>query len=115
MSSPASSRSRHYHLGQYEVVGHIASGAMGAVYKARDTVTGRMVALKVLPPEYASKPLLLERFRREAEHGKKLRHENIASIFDFTNAQDTYFLVMEFVDGINLHEHIFPQRRLSAE
>jgi len=115
MSSPASSRSRRYCLGRYEVVSHVGSGSMGAVYKARDTDTGRIVALKVLPPDYASNRLLLERFLREANHGKMLCHENIAGIYDFTNDKDIYFLVMEFVDGINLHDYVCRRGPLSPE
>lgn len=116
MSSPASSRSRRHTLGQYEYVfPPIGSGSMGAVYKGLDTKTGRTVALKVLPPQSASNPLLVHRFQREAKNGMRLNHENIAAIYDFTNDKDTYFLVMEFVDGTNLHEHICQRGTLSAE
>ena len=112
-SSQARPRSRGYYLGQYEVVGHIGSGSMGAVYRAVDTETGRVVALKVLPPVFAANPLLLKRFQREAEHGKRLSHENIAGIYDFTSDKDTYFQVMEFVDGLNLHEYVCRKGPLS--
>jgi serine/threonine protein kinase len=112
--SPAPSRSRGYYLGRYEVVKHLGAGSMGAVYKATDSETGRVVALKVLPPQYAANPLLLKRFQREAKHGQRLNHENIAGIYEFTNDKDTYFQVMEFVDGVNLHEYVFRKGTLSA-
>src|SRR5438105_2248398 len=63
---PAKGPRRAVRIGKYEVVAHIASGGMAAVYRARDTESGREVALKVLSPEMAAKPAMLERFRREA-------------------------------------------------
>jgi serine/threonine protein kinase len=89
---------------------------MGTVYQALDTETGRKVALKVLPPVLAANDLLRERFSREANHGKRLRHENIAAIYDFSHDEkDIYFLVMEFVDGPNLHDYICQKGTLPAE
>jgi serine/threonine-protein kinase len=96
---------RSIRIGKYEVLSHIATGGMGAVYKARDTENGREVALKVLSPEMASKPGMLERFRREAKHALKLRHENIVTLHECGEANHTYYLVMEFIDGDDLHEY----------
>jgi hypothetical protein len=94
-------------LGKYQILGHIASGGMGTVYKARDPDTDATVALKVLPPELlAGKPALLERLRREAQVGIRLRHENIVTLYELGEAGGTYFLVMEFVEGIDLSEHV---------
>ena len=70
-------------VGKYEVVAHIATGGMGAVYRARDPESGLDVALKVLTPEMAAKPAMLERFRREARSAAKLHHENIVRLFEF--------------------------------
>jgi serine/threonine-protein kinase len=78
---------------------------MGAVYKARDTETGKEVALKVLSPEMAAKPSMVERFRREAKHAAKLCHENVVTLHEFGEVNHTCFLVMEFIDGIDLHEY----------
>jgi serine/threonine-protein kinase len=97
---------RNIRIGKYEVVSHIATGGMGAVYKARDTENDREVALKVMSPEMAAKPSMVERFRREARHAAKLRHENIVTVYDFGEANHTFYLAMEFVDGIDLHEYI---------
>jgi serine/threonine protein kinase len=97
---------RNVRIGKYEVVAHIATGGMGAVYKARDTEIGRVVALKVLSPEMAAKPSSIERFRREARHAAKLRHENIVTLYEFGEANRTCFLVMEFIDGIDLFEYV---------
>ena len=75
-SEPAIKKGGHRYLsvGKYQVLKHIATGGMGAVYRARDQETDREVALKVLSPELVVKPLVVERFRREAKLGQKLRH-----------------------------------------
>src|ERR1043166_4158827 len=95
---PAKGPRRAIRIGKYEVLEHIASGGMGAVYRARDRKTGREGALKVLTPEMAARPAMLERFRREARHASRLRHDNIVSIYEFDQAKGTYYLAMEFVD-----------------
>src|SRR5919199_5937966 len=108
---PADKGTRRARLGRYEVLAHIATGGMGAVYRARDTESDREVALKVLNPQRAADPAILERFRREARHAAKLRHENIVSLYDADEVNGQLFLVMEFVDGIDLHEYV---KRLGA-
>jgi serine/threonine-protein kinase len=117
MSSDPSARRprRAVRVGKYDVVGHIATGGMGAVYKAIDTVLKREVALKVLPPDAASKPNALERFRREARNAARLRHENIVTIYEFSQAGTTFYLAMEFVEGIDLQEYIDRKGRLDPE
>ncbi len=103
---PAKGPRRNIRIGKYEVLSHVATGGMGAVYKARDTEHDREVALKVLSPEMAAKPAMVERFRREARHAAKLRHENVVTLYEFGEANRTYFLAMEFIDGIDLHEYV---------
>src|SRR5258707_6948670 len=61
-------------IGKYEILARVATGNMGSVYRARDVDVGREVALRVLAPELASRPALLERFRRAARQAAKLRH-----------------------------------------
>jgi eukaryotic-like serine/threonine-protein kinase len=105
-SDPAAKKPhRSIRIGKYEVLSHIATGGMGAVYKARDTEDGREVALKVMSPEMASKPSMIERFRREAKHAAKLSHENVVTLYEFGEVNNTWFLAMEFIDGIDLHEY----------
>jgi serine/threonine-protein kinase len=104
---PASKVSRRaVRIGKYEVLTHIATGGMGAVYKARDTETGREVALKVLMPETAAKPAFLERFRREARSAGKLCHENIVALYEYAEWHGTHFIALEFVDGTDLHDYV---------
>jgi serine/threonine-protein kinase len=102
-------------IGKYEVLRHIASGGMGAVYRARDVEAGREVALKVLSPELAANPTMIERFRREARAAAQLRHENIVGLYEFGEVAGTYFLALEFVDGIDLHDYIQHHGPLSAD
>jgi serine/threonine protein kinase len=106
---------RTVRIGKYEVLSHIATGGMGAVYRARDTELGREVALKVLPPDLASNPGLLERFRREARSAAKLCHENIVTLFEFGEVGGTNFLALEYVDGIDLHDYINRKTKLDPE
>jgi serine/threonine-protein kinase len=106
---------RPVRIGKYEVVKHIATGGMGAVYRARDTALDREVALKVLPKEVAANPGAIERFRREARNAAKLRHENIVSIYEFGEVQGNWFLALEFVEGIDLYEYISRKTRLEPE
>ena len=93
-------------FGKYEVLRHVASGGMGAVYKALDTETKREVALKVLPPDLAANPKMCERFQREAQSVAKLCHENIVALYEFGETNGTFYLALEFIDGIDLHEYI---------
>jgi serine/threonine protein kinase len=97
---------RNQRIGRYEVLQYLATGGMGAVYRALNTESGQEVALKVLPPEIAIKPGMLERFRQEAIHAAKLRHGHIVTLFEYAEVNHTHFLAMEFVDGIDLHEYV---------
>src|SRR5260370_32907278 len=93
-------------LGKYEVRHHIASGGMGSVYRAVDVELGRDVALKVLPPDLAANPKVLERFRREAQAASRLRHDNVVAIYECGEAAGTHYLALEFVHGTNLQDYI---------
>jgi eukaryotic-like serine/threonine-protein kinase len=106
---------RPVRIGKYEVLSHIATGGMGAVYKARDVELRREVALKILPPELAAKPALLERFKREAIHAARLRHENIVTLFECGEVGGTHYLALEFVQGIDLGDYIDRNGKLDPE
>jgi serine/threonine protein kinase len=115
-SDPTSTGSRRpQRFGKYEVIGHIASGGMGAVYRAVDVELKRPVALKVLNTDMAGKPAMLERFRREARSAAKLSHENIVTLYDWGEANGTHYLALEFVEGVDLHEYICRKGRLEPE
>ena len=89
----------------------IATGGMGEVWRARDTVLGREVAVKLLKPEYADDPTFRARFEAEARHAAALHHPGIASVFDYGLLEEghTPYLVMELVDGEPLSDA--PRRR----
>jgi serine/threonine protein kinase len=85
--------------GRYELVRQIARGGMADVYLARDLLLDRPVALKVLFAEFSVDESFVQRFRREAQSAANLTHPNVVSIFDWGEADRTYFIVMEYVDG----------------
>ena len=93
-------------LSHFRVVERIGAGGMGVVYRARDEHLQRDVAVKVLPSGTFGDDAARKRFRREALALAKLRHPNIATIFDFDTQDDTDFLVMEFVPGITLSDRL---------
>jgi serine/threonine protein kinase len=82
----------------------IGRGGMGFVYRVRQTKLERDVALKILPEELASDPAFAERFSREGRLLAKLNHPNIVAVHDFGQAGPFFFLMMEFVDGVNLRQ-----------
>jgi serine/threonine-protein kinase len=85
--------------GRYELTHLIARGGMAQVYRSRDRLLDRPVALKVLFPELSVDRSFVERFRREAQAAANLSHPNIVPVFDWGEDSGTYFIVMEFVDG----------------
>jgi predicted Ser/Thr protein kinase/tetratricopeptide (TPR) repeat protein len=89
---------------QLEITDFIGRGGMGAVYKARQKELGRVVALKILPPDVGKDPAFAERFAREAKALAMLNHPGIITIYDFGRADGLYYLLMEFVDGVNLRQ-----------
>lgn len=89
---------------RYEVHRRIGRGGMADVYLARDSVLDRPVAIKVLFTEFANDPSFVERFRREAQSAANLNHPNIVSVFDWGEEGDSYFIVMEYIDGRSLSE-----------
>lgn len=102
-------------LGKYEIVRHIATGGMGSVYRAIDTETGEVVALKILRENLAARPVLIERFRREARNAAKLIHPNIVTLRDWGEIDGIYFLAMEFIEGIELDKLIAQRQKLTPE
>jgi eukaryotic-like serine/threonine-protein kinase len=100
--------------GRYQIVRHLARGGMAEVYLARDLLLDRPVALKVLFPEFATDRSFVERFRREARSAANLNHPSIVSIYDWGEDDGTYFIVMEYVDGLTLRDLIHRQGPLMA-
>lgn len=97
-----------------EIIELIGAGGMGAVYKARQPGLDRLVALKVLPSEFDHDVKFALRFTREARTLAKLNHPNIVSVHEFGNVGETYYFLMEFVDGSTLRD-IVSAGHLAAE
>ncbi len=116
-AAPDKRAKRGERLGRFEVLAHIASGGMGAVYKAFDPVEKRVVALKVMSPQLVAKPNMIARFRREAMSAANLKHENIVALLEFGPVDDTFYIALEFIDGKDLHDYISqaPGGRLDPE
>jgi serine/threonine protein kinase len=87
-----------------EIGDMIGAGGMGCVFRATQTKLDRIIALKVLPAELSDDDLFTERFAREARAMARLNHPGIVGIHDFGSAQDTHYLILEFLDGANLRE-----------
>ncbi len=87
---------------RYRATEKIGSGGMADVYKAVDDVLGRTVAVKVLHPRYASEPNFVARFRQEAQAAANLSHPNIVNMYDWGREGETYYIVMEYVNGTDL-------------
>jgi len=102
------------HFPQLEVLECLGRGGMGVVYKARQKTLNRVVALKLLAPERVNDPKFADRFVREAQALAALNHPNIVTIHDFGLAGGFYFLLMEFVDGLNLRR-VLQARKLAPE
>src|SRR5262249_49266652 len=91
---------------ELEIIELLGQGGMGAVYKVRQRQLDRIVALKILPGDAARDPTFAERFTREARTLAKLNHPNIVVIHEFGEKERLYYLLMEFVDGVNLRQLI---------
>ena len=87
---------------RYEIQQRIGRGGMADVFLARDLLLDRLVAIKVLFPEFATDPNFVERFRREAQSAANLTHPNIVAVYDWGKYANTYFMAMEYVQGRTL-------------
>jgi CheY-like chemotaxis protein len=87
---------------RYRILASLGSGGMGTVYKAQHRLMDRVVALKIIKPELVGRPAMVERFHREVRAAARLAHPNIVAGYDADCAGNTHFLVMEFVEGVDL-------------
>jgi beta-lactam-binding protein with PASTA domain len=100
---------------RYEVLSKLGSGGMADVFLANDRLLDRQVALKILSSRYANDEQFIERFRREASSAASLNHPNIVQIYDRGEAEGTYYIAMEYLEGRSLKEIILKYAPLSPE
>jgi eukaryotic-like serine/threonine-protein kinase len=102
-------------LGKYELIEQLGSGSMGIVYRARDTMLDRHVALKVLRPESQMDPEVAERFRREARACAQLHHPNLVTVYDLGEAEGgVTFIAMELLDGVDWRRAVKQQLQIPS-
>jgi serine/threonine protein kinase len=92
--------------GRYRLISQVASGGMAVVYKAQDLALSRMVAVKILRPSLTGDPQFLTRFRQEARNVANLSHPNIVTLHDVGQDGNTYYMVMEYIEGQDLKKVI---------
>src|SRR5450756_2333312 len=90
--------------GRYKILKRLGTGGMATVYLAEDQALGRPIAIKILNAKHASDNHFVERFRREASSAAGLSHPNIVQIYDRGNAEGTYYIAMEVIEGLSLKE-----------
>jgi serine/threonine-protein kinase len=95
----------------HKILGKLGAGAMATVYKAKQLSLDRTVAIKVLPPKFATNPQFIERFYAEGRAAAQLNHPNIVQAFDVGRAGELYYFVMEYVDGRTVYDDIVKHRR----
>ncbi len=100
---------------RYEIVKILGEGGMGAVYQARDRELDRTVALKVIRPELAGQPEILQRFKQELILARKVTHRNVIRIFDLGEASGIKFITMEFIEGQDLKSVLAQSGKLPPE
>ena len=91
-------------IGHYKIIDKLGEGGMGIVYKAEDLKLKRVVALKFLPRQIRSNPVDRQRFETEAQAAAALNHPNIAQVYSIEEADDEFFITMEFLDGKTLNQ-----------
>ena len=101
-------------IGPYRIVERLGAGGMGEVYLAQDTRLSRSVALKLLPPYFASDDARLRRFQSEARAASALNHPNILTIYEVGESDGIYFIATEFIDGKTIRE-LITEQELSLE
>src|SRR5471032_2731455 len=99
-------------VGKARILKRIGRGGMGDVYLCQHPDYDKAVAIKILPPDLTRNDELLQRFRREADAAARLDHPNLVEIYDVGEENGLHFILMAYVDGMNLQEHLDDQGKL---
>ncbi|HET7207173.1 MAG TPA: tetratricopeptide repeat protein [Terriglobales bacterium] len=100
---------------RYEILQALGEGGMGTVYKARDRELDRLVALKVIRPDLARNPAIIQRFKQELILARQVTHRNVVRIFDLGEADGIKFITMEFIEGKDLRSLLLEHKKFSPE
>ncbi|HEV7126751.1 MAG TPA: protein kinase, partial [Ktedonobacterales bacterium] len=100
---------------RYELQEPIGRGGMATIFRANDLRMGRPVAVKILREVYSSDPKFVTRFQREARAASMLQHPNIVQVFDYGQTGESYYIVMEFIDGTDLRHYLKRMGKLTNE
>lgn len=101
--------------GRYEIESKLGSGGMAVVYKAKDTILGRTVALKTLHSHYAEEPIFRRRFKQEARAMASLDHPNVVKVYDICQDGEMPFIVAEYVDGDDVGDLLARSGKLNEQ
>jgi eukaryotic-like serine/threonine-protein kinase len=101
--------------GRYQILQTLGEGGMGTVYKAKDLELDRVVALKVIRPDLARDPTIIDRFKQELLLSHRVTHRNVIRIYDLGEGDGVKFITMEFIEGQDLRGMIRAQQKLSPE
>jgi len=101
--------------GRYEILQTLGQGGMGAVYKARDLELDRMVALKVIRPDLAKNPAIIDRFKQELRLSQRVTHRNVIRIYDLGEGDGVKFITMEYIEGHDLRTLIHQRKKFPPE
>ena len=99
---------------RYQIISRVGSGGMADVYKAKDQKLDRLVAVKVLKPEFREDTNFVAKFGKEAQAAAGLSHPNVVNVFDVGEDRGLYYIVMELVEGITLKAYITRKGKLSV-
>ena len=100
-------------IDRYEIIGKVGAGGMSDVYKAKDHILGRIVAIKELKNEFSEDINFVTKFRTEAQSAAGLEHPNIVNVYDVGSENGLHFIVMEYVEGITLKTYIEKKGQLT--
>src|SRR5579864_6462996 len=101
-------------LGKYEVLGELSKGSMGVIYRGRDPILDREVALKTIAGAGGIDPEWKERFYREARAGARLHHPNVITVYELGEQEGLVFIALELLSGCDLRQFISERRGLAA-
>ena len=101
--------------GRYEILRTLGQGGMGAVYKAKDLEVDRLVALKVIRPDLARNPAIIDRFKQELRLSQRVTHRNVIRIYDLGEGDGVKFITMEYIEGEDLRTLIHERKKFTPE